>query len=105
MNKKIIVNDYTDPDTGLRFVEDDRGNYHCVASFTQGDSKQEITIILENNEELLKENKRLRRILEKLRMDNNWLWEALHTAIRERKKTTAKKAIDNLEKSIREREQ
>lgn len=36
--KKIVERDYLDPATGLRFVEDIRGNLHCCSVITMNDS-------------------------------------------------------------------
>lgn len=97
--------DYTDSSTGIRFVEDDRGNYHLVPpdiTVNPYPQSQNISISLESNESTANMNKRLRRILEKLRMENNWLWEILETAIRDGKKNP-KQALANLEKSIKEK--
>lgn len=97
MDKKLVTKDFKDITTGLRFVEDDRGNRYLVPS-------QDIIMSIDNNEQLENENKRLKRILEKLRSENNWLWERIHIALKERKKYSNKKAMDNLEKAVKEKE-
>lgn len=94
--KKIIVEEYRDP-TGMRVMVDDRGNYHCFM-----DNTPEIKVIVENRGDD-HEAKRFKRILEALRRENNWLWEILETARRDRKKKGAVYAMQQLEKAIEER--
>ena len=106
MDKKVVVGIYTDPETGIRFVEDDRGNYHMVVNVSSNDANHPVegtVVILDPNEQIEKQNKRYVRILEKLRAENNWLWSVLHKTIQEGLKTP-RQAIRNLEKSIKERE-
>lgn len=88
--RKVIIGDYIDPDTGIRVVEDDRGNYHCmmIAMPPSNDS----------------EKQRLIRIMEALRAENNWLWGVLMAAIIDRKKKGAPTAMDELEQKIKERQ-
>lgn len=99
--KKIIEGDYTDATTGLRFVEDTRGNYHLVYG---NESEQNITVVLDGNETTEKQNKRLKRILESLRRENVWLWEIVEVARRTFEKKGAKKAMEDLIKTIKERQ-
>ncbi len=94
--KKVVTGDYTDPETGLRFVEDVRGNLHCVMSMTSSEPV-DMNIV----EEIHKRNKRLERILESLRKENNWLWERISVTIRDKK--TPQRSIERLEKAIKER--
>lgn len=47
-NKKIVVGDYTDEQTGIRFVEDIRGNFHCIPS-SGGSDEYNVTNNYETN--------------------------------------------------------
>lgn len=100
MNKKVVAGDYTDPETGLRFVEDVLGNLHCLHTVVEGHN--EITVVVDMQNSYENESKRYKRILEKLRMENNWLWYVLEKAISEGKKNP-KQALANLEKAVKER--
>jgi hypothetical protein len=108
VQKKMVVGDYTDPNTGIRFVEDDRGNYHVIPKDISVDTPQNnpevITVIVDNNETIEKENKRLKRILESLRSENVWLWEIIELARIDRKKKNASYAMERLDKAIKERQ-
>ena len=119
-NKKIITGDYIDPETGLRFVEDIRGNLHCVMVAGNGGMGDiNITIPEIKIPEIPPANihvditppiddpekQRLIRIMEALRSENNWLWNVIMTAIIDRKKSGgAPKAMDELEQKIKERQ-
>ncbi len=101
----MVCKEYEDSATGLRFIEDDRGVLHLIppapeVKINPGESSINVTV--ENNETSAKENKRLKRIVEALRSDNVWLWEAVSIAIR--KKKTPQRALDELEKKIKERQ-
>ena len=98
--RKIVVGDYIDPETKMRFVEDDRGNRYYVPAYSQ--SGQDITIVLDSSEAKDNEIKRLRRILEKLRVENNWLWSVIEKAKLNRKRSP-KYSMDELEKAVKER--
>lgn len=99
-DKKLTTGDFNDIDTHLRFVEDVRGTLHVICPMTQMQQPNNTTIVIQNNEMLDNENKRLKRILEKLRTENNFLWKTIYTAIR--KKKTPQKALDELERTIKE---
>lgn len=95
MSKKIIVGVYKDEETGITFVEDDRGNYHCVY-MSPGQQTTEIQPID------ISYLKRLERVMHALRRENNWLWESIEVALSERKKSCST-AMNNLERKIKER--
>ncbi len=98
MQKKIVIQSFVDEETGIHFIEDDRGNYHFIPPYNK-----EMKVVVENPENSSTENKRLRRVLERLRMENNWLWEVVETAIRERKRMNSNKVLDRLEKKVKEK--
>jgi hypothetical protein len=115
-----VSGDYIDPETGIRFVEDTRGNYHCIhpmAGGTMGDITINIPEIkipeippAEVHVDVTPpvddpEKQRLIRIMEALRSENNWLWSVITTAIIDRKKSGgAPKAMDELEQKIKDRQ-
>lgn len=122
--KKIITGDYTDSETGLRFVEDIRGNLHCVM-YMGGGGTGDITINIPEikipdivipeipaaqvNVNVTPpvddpEKQRLLRVTESLRSENNWLWNVMMTAIIDRKKNGAPKAMDDMEQKIKDRQ-
>lgn len=92
--KNIVVGDFIDPRTGLRFIEDDRGEYHLIRT---GDDSSAETRSLE------REVNRLTRVMEALRSENNWLWSILHKALEDDRKQSAGYAIRQLQKAIKER--
>jgi hypothetical protein len=119
-NKKVIVEDYTDPVTGIRCIQDDRGDYHFFVNSSSGggnsttgeihlhvpeiiippaEIKVEITPPVDDPEK-----QRLIRVMEKLRSENNWLWGVLWTAVIDRKKKGAPTAMDELERKIKEKQ-
>jgi hypothetical protein len=113
---RAIVRDYID-ESGIRCIEDDRGTYHFFIPNTGGTSGDinvyvpEIKIpeippaqvhIDTSSSENSSEEKRLRRIMEALRSENNWLWEQVSKTIRDKK--TPQKSIERLEKAIKERQ-
>lgn len=117
--KKMVERDYTDPETGLRFVEDIRGNLHCIMGMgSSGVGDINITIPEIKIPEIPPaqvhidisppvddpEKQRLIRIMEALRSENNWLWNVIMTAIIDRKKKGAPTAMDELEQKIKERQ-
>lgn len=120
VRKKIITGDYIDEETGLRFIEDSRGNLHCIMSY--GDSNTLGDIIVNIPEikippipesrvtvEVIPpaddpEKQRLIRIMERLRQENNWLWGEILKSIINRKRIGAAKAMDLLENAINERQ-
>lgn len=102
--KKVVVGDYTDHATGIRFIEDDRGNYHIVSS--QGSTEHgEIKVVVDTINPFRNENEMLRRVMEKLRSENSWLYEVIERSRKIWKDTkNPKKAMEYLEKAIKERE-
>jgi hypothetical protein len=103
MSKKVIVGIYTDPDTGIRFIEDDRGNYHLIPSSTTEDREIRVTVVHPDVDDIKRERDRYKRILEKLRAENNWLWSVVNKAVLDGR-TGYRRAIERLEKAIKERE-
>lgn len=129
-SKKMVTGDFIDPETKLRFVEDIRGNLHCVMTMentnTSGDINitvpeikipdiiipsqpapnititPDIEVLVNLGEEKDKQIIRCKRILEALRVENNWLWYILETAIIDGKKNP-KNALVNLEKAVKDR--
>jgi len=122
MEKKVVENDYIDTNTGLRFVEDVRGNFHCVPHMDMNPIGDIIVNVPEIKVPPITipepkihidisppvddpEKQRLIRIMEALRSENNWLWSVVTTAIIDRKKSGgAPKALDDLEQKIKERQ-
>jgi hypothetical protein len=111
-----IIRDYTDPKTGVRCIEDDRGERHYFMPSGQGVTGEihvhipeikvppaqvhvDITPPVDDPEK-----QRLIRIMEALRAENNWLWNSIMTAIVDRKKKGAPTAMDELETKIKERQ-
>lgn len=103
MQKKIVVGDYTDPNTGIRFIEDDRGNYHII-QHDQNTEPNNISISVDARNPFETENKRLIRVMEKLRSENSWLYEIIENSKVIWKRQTPKKAMEYLEKSLNERQ-
>lgn len=109
-DKDIISNDYRDKKTGLRFVEDDRGNYHMVPDNTTivnppTSEPQEVIVKVEippQDEDSIKKAKRYYRIMERMRAENVWLWEWVSKTIRDKK--TPQRAIERLEKAVKDRQ-
>ncbi len=120
-DKQIISGDYRDTKTGIRFVEDIRGNFHCVMNMESSGGTGDITINIPEikipeippaqvNVNVTPpvddpEKKRLLNIIESLRSENNWLWSTMMTAVIDRKKSGgAPKAMDEMETKIKERQ-
>lgn len=121
-HKKMVEKDYTDPETGLRFIEDIRGNIHLVHMMeNMGNSGAgDITINIPEikipeipaaqvNVNITPpvddpEKQRLIRIMEALRSENNWLWAEIMKAIINRKRQGAPTAMDILENAIKDRQ-
>lgn len=112
-----IVKDYIDTKTGIRCIEDDRGERHYFISGQSGGVVGDIYIDIpqinvppaEVHVDITPpvddpEKQRLLRVVEALRSENNWLWNVMLTAIIERKKLGAPTAMDNLERKIQERQ-
>lgn len=119
MNKKqFIVEEFEDSNTGMRIFLDSNGNYHCfmpgsggvgdihvhipeikIPDIPPAQVSVEITPPVDDPEK-----KRLLRIIEALRSENNWLWGVIMTAIIDRKKKGAATAMDELEQKIKERQ-
>ena len=93
-NKTIVVGDFIDPETGLRFIEDDRGVYHLIKPGEDSSA---------NTRSLEREVQRLNRVMEKLRVENNWLWGVLEIAKQDSRKKSPGYAMTQLEKKIKER--
>lgn len=94
-DKNIVVGDFIDPNTGLRFVEDDRGVYHLIKSVEDSSA---------GTRSLEREVQRLTRVMESLRMENNWLWEVLEVAKRDSQTRSPGYAMTQLEKKIKRRQ-
>lgn len=101
MKRKVVIGDYTDDSTGIRFLEDDRGNYHVMQKDTEN---RDVNVVVDLRNSFEMENKRLKKILESLRRENVWLWEQIEIARQTAQKKTPKKAIDDLVKAIKERQ-
>ena len=117
MNKKLfIVEEFEDEKTGMRICIDTEGNKHCFMGGTGGgvgDIHVHIPEIKVPPTEVHvditppvddPEKQRLIRITEALRSENNWLWGVLMTAFIDRKTHGAPKAMDDLEKKVKERQ-
>lgn len=117
-----IIRDYTDPKTGVRCIEDDRGERHYfVVNANSEEYSGGVTGEIHVHIPEIKvppaqvhvditppvddpEKQRLIRIMEALRAENNWLWNSIMTAIVDRKKKGAPTAMDELETKIKERQ-
>lgn len=97
--RKIVRGYYIDPLTQLKFIDYDRSNYTLLNEYKVG----ETTLVIPNSEELEKQLKRHKIILEKLRMENNWLWGIVEKALNDDRKQSAGYAIRQLQKAIKER--
>lgn len=114
--KEIISGDYKDKKTGIRFLEDVRGNLHHIMTHEGGEMgnitinipeihvpESKVTVeVIPPADDL--EKQRLLRVTQALRAENNWLWQIILTAIIDRKKKGAATAMDKLEQEIKERQ-
>jgi hypothetical protein len=104
--KKFIIEEFEDEKTGMRICIDSDGNKHCFMSGTGGG----VGDIYVNIPEIKippvddSEKKRLIRIMEALRAENNWLWGTIQKALDDDRKHSAGYAIRQLQKRVKERQ-
>ena len=96
--KKIVEEYYEDPETGMKFIRDVWGNIHPYF-----DLKTDTRVVIDTSEKDKSDNEKLRRILNRIRVENNWLFSIIEGTIKQGKKGTARKALDALEKALKER--
>ena len=102
-NKLIIVGDYIDTNTGLRFLEDIRGNLYCymghemiMPSGGGCNCSPEINISIDL---AVEKDKQILQLLS----ENAWLWDIIAKAIKDRKEKNCSYAMNKLEQEVKDR--
>jgi hypothetical protein len=116
--KLIVTGDFIDTNTGIRFVEDTRGNYHCIMQMNtpnieiyEEESPVEIplieipsgafniTVTPEINLTIDLAPEKDKEIFSLL-SENAWLWEIITQAIKDKKEKNCSYAMTKLEQAI-----